>query len=74
MIVGTIDRAAERIRDFEHAGADRIMFQDLLPRDLDLAARSRQAGSRVRGRMTEAVGLGGDSDQAARRATMLRRT
>jgi alkanesulfonate monooxygenase SsuD/methylene tetrahydromethanopterin reductase-like flavin-dependent oxidoreductase (luciferase family) len=36
MIAGTPARAADQVRAFERAGADRIMFQDLLPRDLDL--------------------------------------
>jgi alkanesulfonate monooxygenase SsuD/methylene tetrahydromethanopterin reductase-like flavin-dependent oxidoreductase (luciferase family) len=35
-ILGTPDEAWERIRDLEAAGAQRIMLQDFLPRDLDM--------------------------------------
>jgi alkanesulfonate monooxygenase SsuD/methylene tetrahydromethanopterin reductase-like flavin-dependent oxidoreductase (luciferase family) len=35
MIVGTIEQAAGQIALYERAGAGRIAFQDLLPRDLD---------------------------------------
>jgi F420-dependent oxidoreductase-like protein len=33
-IVGTLDEAGERLRAFEQAGAQRVMLQDFLPRDL----------------------------------------
>lgn len=35
-IIGTHDQALERAAAFETAGAQRIMLQDLLPRDLDM--------------------------------------
>ena len=35
MIVGTIEQAAGQIASYQRAGAGRIAFQDLLPRDLD---------------------------------------
>ena len=35
-IVGTHDQALERAAAFEDAGAQRVMLQDLLPRDLDM--------------------------------------
>jgi alkanesulfonate monooxygenase SsuD/methylene tetrahydromethanopterin reductase-like flavin-dependent oxidoreductase (luciferase family) len=35
-IVGTPDQAWEQIRALEAAGAQRIMLQDFLPRDLDM--------------------------------------
>jgi len=34
-IMGTPDEARERVAAFEHAGVQRIMLQDFLPRDLD---------------------------------------
>jgi F420-dependent oxidoreductase-like protein len=34
-IIGTLDEAGERLHDFEAAGAQRIMLQDFIPRDLD---------------------------------------
>jgi F420-dependent oxidoreductase-like protein len=34
-IIGTLDQAGERLRDFEAAGAQRVMLQDFIPRDLD---------------------------------------
>jgi F420-dependent oxidoreductase-like protein len=34
-IIGTLDQAGERLRAFEDAGAQRLMLQDFLPRDLD---------------------------------------
>ena len=34
--MGTPDEAWERIRALEAAGAQRIMFQDFLPRDLEM--------------------------------------
>ena len=34
-ILGTLDEAGERLRAFEEAGAQRIMLQDFIPRDLD---------------------------------------
>jgi F420-dependent oxidoreductase-like protein len=37
-ILGTLDQAAERIGELEAAGTQRIMFQDFLPRDLDMIA------------------------------------
>lgn len=37
-IIGTPDQAWERIRDFEAVGAQRIMLQDFLPRDLEMVA------------------------------------
>ncbi len=37
-ILGTLDQAAARIRELEVAGAQRIMLQDFLPRDLDMIA------------------------------------
>ena len=37
-IVGTPDQARERIEALEAAGAQRIMLQDFLPRDLDMVA------------------------------------
>jgi alkanesulfonate monooxygenase len=37
-IMGTPDQAAERIRAFEAAGAQRIMLQTFVPRDLDMIA------------------------------------
>jgi F420-dependent oxidoreductase-like protein len=37
-IMGTPDQAHEQIRGLEAAGAQRIMFQDFLPRDLDMIA------------------------------------
>ncbi|MGH2456811.1 MAG: TIGR03560 family F420-dependent LLM class oxidoreductase [Candidatus Limnocylindria bacterium] len=35
-IVGTLDEAAERVAELAAAGAQRIMLQDFLPRDLDM--------------------------------------
>ena len=35
-ILGTLDEAKERIRAFAEAGAQRLMLQDFLPRDLDM--------------------------------------
>lgn len=35
-IMGTLDEAHEQIRRFEEGGVARIMFQDFLPRDLDM--------------------------------------
>jgi F420-dependent oxidoreductase-like protein len=35
-IMGTLDQARERVAAFEAAGAQRIMLQDFLPRDLDM--------------------------------------
>jgi F420-dependent oxidoreductase-like protein len=35
-ILGTLDEAAERVRALEEMGAQRIMLQDFLPRDLDM--------------------------------------
>lgn len=37
-IMGTPDQARERIDDFAAAGAQRIMFQDFLPHDLEMVA------------------------------------
>ena len=34
-IIGTLDEAGERLRAFEAAGAQRVMLQDFIPRDLD---------------------------------------
>jgi alkanesulfonate monooxygenase SsuD/methylene tetrahydromethanopterin reductase-like flavin-dependent oxidoreductase (luciferase family) len=34
-IIGTLDEAGERLRDFAAAGAQRVMLQDFIPRDLD---------------------------------------
>ena len=35
-IIGTLDEAGERLRAFAGAGAQRIMLQDFMPRDLDM--------------------------------------
>lgn len=35
-IIGTLDEAGERLRAFADAGAQRIMLQDFMPRDLDM--------------------------------------
>ncbi len=35
-ILGTLDDAAERVQALEEMGAERIMLQDFLPRDLDM--------------------------------------
>lgn len=35
-VIGTPDQARERIAEFEAAGVQRLMFQDFLPRDLDM--------------------------------------
>jgi F420-dependent oxidoreductase-like protein len=35
-IMGTPDEARDRVREFAAAGVQRIMFQDFLPRDLDM--------------------------------------
>jgi len=35
-IMGTLDQANERISELGSAGAQRIMLQDFLPRDLDM--------------------------------------
>ncbi len=35
-IIGTLDEAGERLRAFAQAGAQRIMLQDFMPRDLDM--------------------------------------
>jgi F420-dependent oxidoreductase-like protein len=35
-ILGTLDEAAERVQALEEMGAQRIMLQDFLPRDLDM--------------------------------------
>ena len=35
-IIGTLDEAGERIRAFAEVGAQRLMLQDFLPRDLDM--------------------------------------
>jgi alkanesulfonate monooxygenase len=35
-ILGTADQARAMVRRFEEAGAERIMLQDFLPRDLDM--------------------------------------
>jgi F420-dependent oxidoreductase-like protein len=34
-VIGTLDEAAQRLHDFEAAGAQRVMLQDFIPRDLD---------------------------------------
>jgi F420-dependent oxidoreductase-like protein len=34
-IIGTLDEAGERLRDFEEAGVERVMLQDFIPRDLE---------------------------------------
>jgi alkanesulfonate monooxygenase SsuD/methylene tetrahydromethanopterin reductase-like flavin-dependent oxidoreductase (luciferase family) len=36
--MGTPEQAHEQIRTLEDAGAQRIMLQDFLPRDLDMIA------------------------------------
>jgi F420-dependent oxidoreductase-like protein len=35
-IIGTLDEAGERLQAFADAGAQRVMLQDFLPRDLDM--------------------------------------
>jgi F420-dependent oxidoreductase-like protein len=35
-IIGTLDEAGERLQTFADAGAQRVMLQDFLPRDLDM--------------------------------------
>jgi hypothetical protein len=35
-VIGTLDEAAEQVAALASAGAQRIMLQDFLPRDLDM--------------------------------------
>jgi F420-dependent oxidoreductase-like protein len=35
-VIGTLDEAGDRLRDFAAAGVQRVMLQDFLPRDLDM--------------------------------------
>jgi len=34
-VIGTLEQAGERLRDFAEAGTERVMLQDFIPRDLD---------------------------------------
>ena len=49
MVVGTVEQAAERLREYEAAGVSRIMAQHLVHEDVEMVALLGEVAAQVAG-------------------------